>query len=114
MSLPEYPLQEDGKRDHHAAIKEMLYHLPTPARPQHVNVNGTIMSFTGVSPSGEALYWRFAMDFSDDITREVRTIDVWDDWVHGSLVPVRVEFLAADQSVYNKEEQAVVPIEEVN
>ena len=52
------------------------------------------------------------MDFSDAITREVRTIEVWDDWVNGPLVPVRVEWLAADQSVYNNEEQKVVPVSE--
>jgi len=105
MSLPEYPTFVDGQLDHKSAVKEIFNNLPSPSRPQHANVDGTIMTFTGMSPSGAMLFWRFGMDFSDAVTREVRTVEVWDDWVNGPLVPVRVEWLTADQSVYNKEEK---------
>jgi len=113
MSLPEYPTTEDGLKDHFAAIEEMFFYPPTRSRPQHVKVDGTHMTFVGTSTNGDELYWQFSMDFTDNVTRAAPTIDVWDDWVNGPLMPVRIEFLAADQSVYNNEEQAVVPIDEV-
>jgi hypothetical protein len=113
MSLPEYPITEDGRRDHFSAIEEMFLHPPTRARPQHVKIDGTHMTFVDTSANGDELYWQFSLDFTDNTTRAVSTVEVWHDWVHGPLMPVRIEFLAADQSVYNKEEQAVVPISEV-
>jgi len=39
------------------------------------------------------------------VTRDVYTGNVWDDYVNDRLMPVRVEYLAADEAVYNKEEK---------
>ena len=108
MSLPEYPIKKNGDGDHISAIETMFGRLPSGESPIHVKIDDTKITFTGHSPSGETLYWCFSENYVDHVTREVYTGNVWDDWVNGPLMPVRVEYLAADEAVYNIEEQMVV------
>ena len=110
MSLPEYPRNEDGTRDHMSAIKMMFgtEAAPSLASPSYAESDGLVMSFSGYADGGKLLYWRIANDEQDNTLREVKTVNIWDDWVNGPLMPVRVEYLAADEAVYNTEEQKVV------
>jgi len=105
MSLPTYPRKENGDGNHISAIEMMFGRLPSAENPVHVKVDGTAITFTGYSPSGETLYWCFSQNYVDHVTRDVYTGNVWDDWVNDRLMPVRVEYLAADEAVYNKEEK---------
>lgn len=110
MSLPQYPEMDDGQPDHHAAIREMFGRAPTEAHPVYVNISGDVLALTGVFPTGTSIFWRIADDYSGETRRSMDTEEFWDEWVNGSLMPVRTEYLAADEAVYNVEERKLEPL----
>jgi hypothetical protein len=107
MSLPEYPMMDNGEPDHHAAIREMFGRVPSDVVPVYVNIDGSVLALTRVFPTGSKIFWRMADDYGGETARSMKTEEFWDEWVNGSLMPVRAEYLAADEDVYNIEEQTV-------
>ena len=71
MSLPTYPRKENGDGNHISAIEMMFGRLPSAENPVHVKVDGTAITFTGYSPSGETLYWCFSQNYVDHGPSEV-------------------------------------------
>jgi len=110
MSLPQYPEMDDGRPDHHAAIREMFGRVPSEVRPVYVNINSDILALTHVFPTGSSIFWRIADDYGGETARSMDTEEFWDEWVNGSLVQVRTEYLAADEAVYNVEERKLEPL----
>jgi hypothetical protein len=104
MSLPEYPKDDDGQKDHEAAICLMFNHLPLRSRPVHADVDSRIMTFVGTSDDHSTMQYHLEENYADTGRREIDTEFLWHDFVHGSLMPVRVEYLAPDEDVYNLEE----------